>query len=187
MQGQGQERPSSAILLERQGRFFFYQPGLGVIASGESVGAAYERFAGARSSYLAEAERAGLTTVPPTAATGSFVGPTGTTVARPDMLRQLALFGIKTVIVLAIIGVVAQVVANSIGGAIDRASQALARLEPISIQDVGDKTAEIVRDFKQLPENRRDAFLQNIGILSRTLEPYVEAWRNPPPLEPSRK
>jgi hypothetical protein len=61
MLGSRQEvAPSTAVLLERGGSFFVYEPNLGIIASDETVEGAYRRFTGAKNALTEDAERAGL-------------------------------------------------------------------------------------------------------------------------------
>src|SRR5476651_212630 len=51
---------SSAVLLEKEGRFFIYQPEIGIIASDDDIERAYKKFAGVRQEYYREMAGAGL-------------------------------------------------------------------------------------------------------------------------------
>jgi hypothetical protein len=52
----------------------------------------------------------------------------------------------------------------------------------VSMVDIANKAAEIVRDVQAMPPDRKESLRQSIGILSREAAPIVDAWRNPPPL-----
>jgi hypothetical protein len=167
---------ASSVLVEKDGRFYFYQPGLGVIGSAESVSAAYERFLGLRRDYLEEARRAGLTAIAalPSQAQVSAV------VSRPHFLRELQLFVAKTAIVLVVLSVLGMFVGALVGRAVHDVTASVGGIQPVSMKDVVDKAADIVKDLKSLSPERRESFRQSIGTISQELEPMVEAWRKPP-------
>ncbi len=180
---------SSAVLLERDGRFYFFQPGLGVIASGDRISSAYARFSEAKRQYLEEFDRAGLAANSSGLATSSSGAQTlnGSVVSRPAFVQEMQLFATKTVIVLAIIGIAGAIAANAVGGMVGGITAALAKIEPISMVDVADKASVIVRDLRDLPADRRESLRQSIGVISRELQPFVDAWREPPPASPSNR
>jgi len=171
--------PVKAVLLAREGRYFFYEPGIGVIASSENIEEAYEKFNDARREYMTQAELAGLATV----ATGI---PSG---AAPVALRlntrhELALFVAKVCILFAIVAVVALPAVFGITRTIDQAaasiSSAMGGEGRLSLADVARKADDIARDARNLPEEKKASLRQNIGAISRELAPFVDAWRNPP-------
>ena len=87
--------PSGAVLVEKNGRFFVYEPSLGVIASDESVDRAYEKFVGAKREFVVEIARAGLAVVAPAPAAS-----TAPVLASRPLVDEVRLFLVKTCIVL---------------------------------------------------------------------------------------
>jgi hypothetical protein len=175
---------ASTVLVERDGRFYFYQPGLGVIGSAESISVAYDKFLELRSSYLDEVRRAGLAALP---AYSSQVQASAI-VSRPNFLKELQLFAAKTAIVLVIVGLIGMFVGAIVSRALHDVTASVRRVEPISMNDVADKAAAIVEDLKSMSQERRESLRQSIGVISRELTPFVEAWRNPPeaPITPQK-
>jgi hypothetical protein len=172
----GDHSLDSTVLIERDGRFYFYQPGLGVIGSADSISAAYERFLGLRRSYLEEVQRAGLTAIPanPSHAQVSAV------VSRPNFLKELQLFVAKSAIALVILSLIGMFVGAIVGRAVHDVAASVGGVQPVSIKDVVDKAADVAKDLKSLSPERRESLRQSIGTIARELAPMVEAWRNPP-------
>ena len=173
--------PVKAVLLARAGRYFFYEPGIGVIASSENIEAAYKKFDAARREYIAQAESAGLTT--------AESGPGAPVELRFSARRELALFVAKVCIFLAIAAVVALPVIIGISRSIEQAaagiSSVVSREGVLSFADVARKADDIVRDARSMPEEKKASLRQNIGAISRELAPFVDAWRNPPEMPAS--
>ncbi len=177
MSNVGDERqPYTAVLIEREGRFFFYEPGLGVIASAENVDQAYNRFVEARENFVTEIEQAGLSSA-------------RVDVQQPQSTRsiggELKIFMVKTTVVVMVIAIMAATLGLGIGHAVDRLSQSIgaivAPLTSVSISDVSLKAAEIARDVREMPDGNKDLLIRSVGYLSREAEPVIAAWRNPPP------
>jgi hypothetical protein len=174
----------SAVLLEKNGRFFFYQPDTGVISSDASIEGAYAKFAAARRTFLDEVDRAGLTlsgaraSVPATQA-----APTRSIAA------ELKLFLAKTCVVLLVIAIVGglagSLVARSVSGLAAAIDQALAPLKSITLADVAGKASDVAKDAQSLTTQQKDSLRQSIGTISRELGPIVDAWRNPPAGQPN--
>jgi hypothetical protein len=169
--------PFTAILLERDGRFFLYEPGLGVISSAESVEGAYEKFADARRAYVAEVERAGLTAEKPARRSSAVaVGQSAS--------RELTLFAGKVGIVLLVIAAIGTPVvvslSRSIGQVAAAVSEIVAPLKSISLADVSRKAADIARDAQDLSADKKETLRQSVGVISREAAPIIDAWRNPP-------
>ncbi len=172
--------PPIAVLLEKDGRFFFYQPDTGLIASDTNIEAAYAKFEGTRRGFLQEVERAGLTrreaVVPWQAAPAAMPR---------DFVGELKLFLAKTCIVLVVVGAVGAfagvMVGRSIGGLTAAIDQAVTPLKSIALSDVARKAADIARDVQSLTKEQKDSLRQSIGTISREIEPVVDTWRNPPP------
>jgi hypothetical protein len=167
-QGSGE---ATAVLLERGGSFFVYEPNLGIIASDGTVEGAYRRFTGARLALAEEAERAGLTL------RRSFVParlPLRPAQAVPgghrSVVAELSLFVAKLGIFLLIVGGIGLVVAATVGSG----------GKPLGMADVADKAAEIARDVSSLPPEKKELLRQSVGVVSRELGPVFDAWRNPP-------
>jgi hypothetical protein len=167
----------SVNLLESNGRIYFLQPGIGVIASGDNVESAYERFLGARRAFWSELEGAGLTGGDATAGVAASAVQRGR-----GVLAELGLFIAKFVIALTIIGSVAGfLVTRTVDRITMAVDQAAGSVKPVSLADVTRKAADIVKDFKSLSPEDKEALRRNIGAISRELDPIVDAWRNPPP------
>lgn len=154
-EGRTEPSPVRVVLLEKDGRYFFYEPGLAVIGSGENVAEAYSKFIGARHGYVTEAEQAGL------APGASFPG-----VPQPRGFgAELGLFTVKACVVfIFIVGALAV---------------AMRPLTTISMYDVADKIWVIAKDLRELSSERKETLRQNIGEISHEIAPYVEAWRSP--------
>src|SRR4051812_47738858 len=107
--------PNSAVLVERNGRFFIYEPRLGVIASDESVEKAYGKFIDARRGHAEEIARAGLTAGSP-----GLSPPAMSALAGRSTASELRLFVAKTCIVLlivaALVGVAVMGVQQAVSG-----------------------------------------------------------------------
>ena len=168
------EKPHSVVLIERAGSFFFYQPEIGVIASGNTVEGALDRFKQARSAHLDEVERAGISFHSETPA-GEGLS------VRHDMAAELKLFLAKTAIVLSIIVIVGYAVVSGIGGAAEKLAAVFAPVGSLSMADVANKADVVAQDIQALPQERKDSLRKSIAIISRETEPMVEAWRNPGP------
>ena len=175
--------PLNAVLLEKGGRFFVYDIGLGVIASDESVAGAYEKFANTRRGFIEEVERAGLTVARSSTPAQSVLPAT-----RQGIAAELGPFLVKTCMVVLLVVAIGAfgvsfavgVVTRSIGNLAATASQIAGPLKSISMSDIATKAEDIVRDVQAMPQERKESLRQSIGILSREAEPIVEAWRNPP-------
>jgi len=169
------DRQASAVLIERDGSFFAYEPALGLIASGETAQAAYREFEAARRKLMADVERAGLTI-------DRDAG------RKPGMTAELGIFVAKTCIVLVLIVAIGAIgavkVIQSAQGAAVAIGNALGSGKTISMVDVVQKSGEVVRDLQSLSDDNKKALINNIGTVSRELTPYVEAWRNPPDNRP---
>ena len=172
-----------AVLLARDGRYFFYEPGIGVIASSENIEEAYEKFNDARREYVTQAELAGLATGLPTGIAGIPSG-TAPVALRLNTRHELGLFVAKVCILFAIVAVVALPAVFGIARTIDQAaasiSSAIGGEGRLSLADVARKAEDIARDARNLPEEKKASLRQNIGAISRELAPFVDAWRNPP-------
>src|SRR5260370_21071112 len=96
------ESRSGAVLIERHGRFFVYEPWIGVVGSGETVEAAYRAFIGAKRGLMEEVERAGLTIE-----AAPLTAPAAQTPTRRGIAVELGVFLAKTCIVLLIVGWIA--------------------------------------------------------------------------------
>jgi hypothetical protein len=100
--------------------------------------------------------------------------------SRRSMVAELGLFAAKFCIALVItaglVGVVAMRAVDGISGAIAQATP-----KQLSLADVTQKTADILKDIRSLSPQDKEELLRNIGEISRQFEPIVDAWRNPPP------
>lgn len=164
--------PSSAVMIERAGRFFFYQPETGVVASGASLEGAFEDFSRKRTLHAEEVALAGiLIERAPAAVEG---GP-----LRRDLKGELVLFLAKFCVVIVVLAVAAVIVVSAISGAAQKIVATLAPLGAISMRDAADKAELMARDIREMPPERKDALRRSIAVISREVEPYVEAWRNP--------
>ena len=173
---------ATVVLLQKGNRFIFYQPGLGVISSGENLEGAYDRFVGARRAFFEDVDRAGLTLT-----TASPVpvptGPPGLP-ARVSVTVELGLFLAKTSIIILLIAAIGAVVSSGVTRSVDRlastVSQVAEPLKKISMFDIVIKAEDIARDVQGMPDDRKESLRQSIGVLSREFNPIGEAWRNPP-------
>lgn len=169
---------SQIVLLERDGRYFFYQPALGLIASGDDVASAYQRFGDAQRLYLDDVRRAGLG-IPTANEAGQA---TGVAVHR-SVASELGLFAAKCGLVLVLIGgagvFAVSAIQNSLTSVAQSMSRVTAALSSFTLSDVINKSDDIVRDIKSLPENRKEDLRRNVGEISRALTPIGETWRDP--------
>jgi hypothetical protein len=172
----GGDSPAAAVLLEKGGKFYFYQPGTSVIASDANVETAYGKFLQARREFQEQVDAAGLTLGGPSAPTTIEARIGGRSTA-----GELTLFLAKACIVLVIVGgilaAVAERAATGIAAAIDNS---LRPVSTISLADVSHKAAEIVKDIHSLTKEDRESLRQSLATISREIEPYADAWRNPP-------
>ena len=159
---------ATAVLVEKQGRFYVYQPGIALIASDDSVAGAYRKFDGVRRAFIEEVERFGLVGRP-LAEPARDARPAGPSAGR-SVAAELGIFVVKCcIVVLLVAGLPAALLAG------------LAPREGVSFADVASKVTEIARDVQALPPESKEALRQGIGALARELAPVIEAWRNPPP------
>jgi hypothetical protein len=164
--------PGATILLAKDGKFFVYEPGVAVIASGDSVEAAYRNYGDVRQDYLLQLERAGVTV-------GRPASP-----MRQDVRRELMIFFAKLCIVLLVVVAVGAPAIVAIGRSFDglatTLSGAFASAGSISLVDLTQKAADIAKDAQSLPDEKKEQLRQSIGAISREAGPFVDAWRNPP-------
>lgn len=168
--------PVAAVLLEKDGRFFFCEPGLAVIASGDSVEGAYEKFIESRRGYLEDFERAGLN-----ARRFSYAQLPGDLDNGGKGLGLKAFLAKTCIVLLLIVGIGAITglsVAHFVGGIVGPQVEAMGS---ISMEDVVKKVAVIAQDFQSLPDDRKETLKRDIGLLSREATMFIDAWRNPPP------
>ncbi|UYN97341.1 MAG: hypothetical protein KIT25_10565 [Enhydrobacter sp.] len=182
---QARHAPSATVLLERDGEYFVYEPGLALVASGDTVESAYRSFSEGKKALFENARRAGLTTGEASVASAAGF------VAGRGFFGELGLFLTKTCIVLLIIGGIGVTAATALDKAISGLSAEVARVSAgvadvlkgvgsISMVDIANKAAVIVQDVQAMPADRKESLRQSIGILSREATPIVEAWRSPP-------
>jgi hypothetical protein len=179
MDVQGGRESFSAILIEREGRFFFYQPGLGVVASGDTIAAAHRKFADARDELLEEARRAQLEIGQPAAAMAP--APMGAAVAvmpSSSIAHELTIFLAKLCMVLVVIGVIGGIAASAIEKQVGQLSANMAASQ-LSLGTIVQKSEEIVRDVRATPVESKEALRRNIAVIARSLAPFTDAWRNP--------
>lgn len=183
-QGTSDRSQASVTLLENNGRIFFFQPDIGVIASDEKLETAYQKFLSARQAFWSEVDRAGLTVgARPTASAQAItVAATG----GRSVVSELGLFVAKFCIVLAVIGGIGWGVGVAVTKAVNGAATAFNQaFDPkslsLSYADVARKAGEIVKDMQSLTKDEKEALQRNVSAISRELEPVAEAWRNPPP------
>jgi hypothetical protein len=170
--------PLKAVLFEKDGRFYFFDPGFGVIASGATVEQAYGKFTELRTAHAGEIERAGLG---PTALPGRAAD----AAPRRSFGRELGLFAAKFILALVIVAAVGLPVAASIARGVSGAlAGAMASIQPISLADVAQKAADIARDAEELPPAKKEAMRQSIAVIRRELGPIVDAWSDPPGQRP---
>lgn len=179
---------SEMVVIERDGRFFFFQPDLGVIVSDENLEKAHAKFVDVRQAFLKDVERAGVTLGRHRAASTSI--PTSVVApSRQVIAVELGLFTAKFCVILVFVVAIGAVVVGHIAKAVDQAVSGIApqidALTKLSLADVSIKAADIARDAQNLPESRKEALRQSIAVISRELEPVAEAWRNPGSVAPA--
>jgi hypothetical protein len=174
---------ASAVLVEKGGRFFVYEPTLGVIAADDTVEKAYDKFLNAKRAYLDDVAQAGLSMAPPSAA------PVVRSVASRHFVGELGLFVAKTCIVFVLVGVLLLVAADQAARTVNRLAsgidQAIAPLKSISLADLAVKAADIAKDARDLPAEKKEMLRRSIGTISLETAPFFDAWRNPPHAQPS--
>lgn len=178
-----------AMLIEKAGSFYFYEPGLGLIASGDTIESAYRKFTGARAELVQQAERAEIDL------RVSGVQPTYIGAVKPSdraeriavgrsVPLELAIFLAKTCIVLIVIGALGAFGAIKAGEAIGKAVAGLGPAAPLSLADVAHKAADIARDARNLSAEDKELLRQSVGNISRELDGVFEAWKNPTAAQP---
>lgn len=169
------------MLLKKDGRFFCYEPGLPVIASGASMVEAHEKFLNSKAELLEASKYSGVdigdTLSRDTGRARSLdirATPSRSLIAVPsrNFLGELALFICKTVILLLIIAGLGWKVAQVVSSA-DANSKAL------SLNDISRKSEEVARDIRTVSTDSRETLRRSIAALSRFLAPLGDAWRNP--------
>ena len=158
--------PSTAVVLERGGSFFVYEPSLGIVVSDETVEGAYRRFASAKRALMDEAERAGLTMRRFVASAEPRLQPQPA-VGQRGVTAELTMFFVKTCIVFLVIGGLIALGASF--------------LKPLAMADIADKAADVARDASSLSPEKKELLRRSVGTVSRELSPVGDAWRNPPP------
>ena len=149
-------KPIRAVLVETGGRYYFYEPGIAVIGSGEALEEAYEKFIHSRREYVAETEKAGLR--PDQVGIGQDLGRRGVT-------QELVLFVAKACIVgLFIAGL---------------GAMAVQPLAALSMRDMGKKLALVAQDLQELKPEEKESLRRSLGIISQEVGPLGEAWRHP--------
>ena len=162
---------STAVLLERGGSFFVYEPNLGIIASDGTVEGAYRRFTGAKLALVEDAERAGLALRRSTVPDRLPARPRKVAVGQRGVVAELSLFVAKIGILFLVVGAIGLAVAMTTGSG----------GKSLGMADIVDKAAEIARDVSGLPPEKKELLRQSVGVVSRELGPVFDAWRNPPP------
>ena len=151
--------PSRVLLIEKEGRFYFFDSGLDTIASGDTLEHAYEKFtkqASSRASDIAQAR-------------------VSRSIRRPSGVgRELGLFALKFCLALAILAAIAVPlmvsVAHGIEGAISQvAGQVAGSVQQISLADIAAKAEDIARDAEALPPEKKKALRQSITTIKREL------------------
>jgi len=180
-----EQSETDVILIEKNGRFFFFQPDIGVIASDEGIEGAYGKFSDARRAFWNDVAQAGLAAGGPGAVAAPLRG-RGEIVAvagpgRRGVAAELGLFVAKLCIAVALIGGVGAMVVSRAASGIATTLQQVGSPKPISLADVSRKAADIVKDIHSLSKEDKEALLQSVAAISRELDPLVDAWRNPPP------
>jgi hypothetical protein len=171
------EAPSTAVIVERDGSFFVYQPDLGIVASDGTLEGAYRRFVDTRQTLLAEAARAGLVVRDAVELNKSrparqrSVQPafSPSVVGQRSFGSELALFVAKMCVFFVVIGAIVGSVALSLD------------IKPLAFADISDKAADIARDVSSLSPEKKEQLRRSVGIISRELGPVGDAWRAPPP------
>jgi hypothetical protein len=175
--------PTSAVLVEKGGRFFVYDPTLSVIAADDTVEKAYDKFLSAKRAYLDDVAQAGLSMARPSAA------PAGQSVTPRHFVGELGLFLAKICIVFVLVGVLVLIAADQAARTVDRLAsgidQTIAPLKSISLADLAVKAADIAKDAQELPAEKKEELRRSIGTISRETAPFFDAWRNPPQAQPS--
>jgi hypothetical protein len=180
---------SEMVVIEKDGRFFLFQPDLGVIVSDESLEKAHAKFVDVRQAFLKDVERAGVTLGRHRAASTSIPTSAVSVPSRQVIAVELGLFAVKFCVILVFVVATGAVVVGHIAKAVDQAVLGIApridALTKLSLADVSIKAADIARDAQNLPESRKEALRQSIAVISRELEPVAEAWRNPGSVAPA--
>ncbi|WP_395624343.1 hypothetical protein [Sphingomonas daechungensis] len=151
-------------MIEKDGRFFLFEPGLALIGSGANIDEAYAQYVDLRRRYVSDIEMSGLAPV---------------VFARPSkgllkgVLVELSTFLAKTILVVLVLAglLVAAVIP----------------VTTLSIADVADKAFDVAVDMQGMKEDQRRKLSQSIGEISRQLRSFAESWQNPPrePLDPA--
>jgi hypothetical protein len=142
------------VLVEKDGRYFIYEPGLAVVASGQDVQEAYANFVSSRRGYIAEIERAGLPVG--AGAVGSSLRSFGS---------EIGLFAVKGCIVFLLV--------------LGLATIALRPLATVSMYDVSDKAAVVAKDLRELAPASKETLRRSLAEIAREIGPLAEAWRTP--------
>jgi hypothetical protein len=176
---------ADVVLIEKNGRFFFFQPDIGVIASDDKVEGAYGKFLEARRAFLTEVAHAGLALSGPTAVASASRGAPETVAVAAlggrGIAAELALFVAKLCIVFAVIGGIGAVLGSRAASGIASTLEQVKIPKQLSFEDVVRKAADIAKDMQSLTKEERETFVRSVGAISRELDPVVDAWRNPPP------
>jgi hypothetical protein len=170
--------PLKAVLFEKDGRFYFFDPGFGVIASDITVEQAYGKFTELRAAHTCEIRRAGL---------GPLSSPSRAADIAPHqgVRQELGLFAAKFILALVIVAAVGLPIAASVARSVSAAlSGAIASVQPISLADVVQKAADIARDAEELSPQKKEAMRQSIAVIKRELGPLFDAWSDPPNQRP---
>jgi hypothetical protein len=171
--------PFSAVLLERNGRYYFFDSLSSVIASGDTVAQAYEKFTAVQVDQFGEFERAGL-------GQPGVAGRAGDAATRPGFGRELGLFIAKFCLALLIIAAFGLPVVAGIARGIEAAvSAATASIHPISLADIADKAADVAGDAQRLTPEKKESLRRSIGIIKRELGPVVDALSEPSQPQPA--
>lgn len=167
------ELPAPTILVAKSGKFFVYETGLGIIASGESVEGAYERFGIMRQQYFEDVVNAGLTAHAPLSKDSQH-----------GIGRELSIFFLKLCILIMVLAAIITPLVVSVSQAVEQTvaavSSSLSSTGSLSLKDVAQKAADIAKDAQDLPPEKKEILKQSLGVISRELQPLVDAWRNPP-------
>lgn len=179
MDAQGGRESFSAVLIEREGRFFFYQPGLGVVASGDTIADAHRKFADARDALLEEARSAQLEIGQPSELMApSRAREAVAIVPSSSIARELIVFLAKLSMVLGLIGAIGGIAGSAIEKQIGQLSANMAANQ-LSLRTIVQKSNEIVRDLRDTPDESKEALRRNLAVIARSLAPFSDAWRNP--------
>jgi hypothetical protein len=166
MPGTRQEvTPSTAVILERGGSFFVYEPEIGIVASDVTAEGAYRKFAQAKHALMEDAGRAGLMAKQYVRSPQAQQKPRHS-VGQRSVAAELTMFLAKVCIFFLVVGVIGGLAASNI--------------KPLAIADIADKAADIARDISSLSPEKKELLRQSVGTVSRELSPVVDAWRNPP-------